>query len=84
MRILLYLLYPLSLLYQFLFYLDRLLKKKQEIPDAFTISVGNLTTGGTGKTPLTIYLANLVHSIFPEKEVIVLSRGYRGKKTKEG
>lgn len=84
MRIILYLLYPLSLLYQFLFYLDRLLKKKQEIPDAFTISVGNLTTGGTGKTPLTIYLANLVHSIFPEKEVIVLSRGYRGKKTKEG
>lgn len=84
MRIFLYLLYPLSLLYQAIFYLDRLFKKKQEIPDAFTISVGNLTTGGTGKTPLTIYLANLVHSIFPEKEIVVLSRGYRGNKTKEG
>lgn len=84
MRLFLYLLYPFSLLYQFLFYLDRLFKKKQEIPDAFTISVGNLTTGGTGKTPLTIYLAGLVHSIFPEKEIVVLSRGYRGNKSKEG
>lgn len=84
MRILLYLLYPLSLLYQLLFYLDRLFTKKNEIPDSFTISVGNLTTGGTGKTPLTIYLANIVHSIFPEKQVVVLSRGYRGNKSKEG
>jgi tetraacyldisaccharide 4'-kinase len=84
MRIFLYLLYPLSLLYQCLFYLDRSFKKKQEIPDAFTISVGNLTTGGTGKTPLTIYLAGLVHSIFPQKQVIILSRGYRGNKSKEG
>ena len=84
MRILLYLLYPFSLLYQFLFFLDRHFKKKQAIPDAFTISVGNLTTGGTGKTPLTIYLAGLVHSIFPEKQVVVLSRGYRGNKSKEG
>ena len=84
MRIFLYLLYPLSLLYQFLFYLDRLFKKKHEIPDAFTISVGNLTTGGTGKTPLTIYLAGIVHSIFPDKQVVVLSRGYRGNRSKSG
>ncbi len=84
MRIFLYLLYPFSLLYQFLFYLDRLFKKKQKIPDAFTISVGNLTTGGTGKTPLTIYLASLVHSIFPQKQVVILSRGYRGNRSKEG
>ncbi len=84
MRIFLYLLYPLSLLYQCLFYLDRLFKRKQEIPNAFTISVGNLTTGGTGKTPLTIYLASIVHSIFPNKQVVVLSRGYRGNKSKEG
>lgn len=84
MRFFLYLLYPFSLLYQFLFYIDRLFKTKHKIPDAFTISVGNLTTGGTGKTPLTIYLAGLVHSIFPEKQIIVLSRGYRGNKSKEG
>jgi tetraacyldisaccharide 4'-kinase len=84
MRIFLYLLYPLSLVYQLLFYLDRLFKAKHKIPDSFTISVGNLTTGGTGKTPLTIYIAKLVHSIYPEKQIVILSRGYRGKKSKEG
>lgn len=84
MRYFLYLLYPLSLFYQLIFYLDRLFKTKQKIPNAFTISVGNLTTGGTGKTPLTIYLSSIVHSIFPEKQIIVLSRGYRGNKSKEG
>lgn len=84
MRILLYLLYPLSLLYQFVFYLDRLFKKKHSIPESYTISVGNLTIGGTGKTPLTIYLAKLIHSLFPEKQIIILSRGYRGNKMKEG
>ncbi|MBK8395180.1 MAG: tetraacyldisaccharide 4'-kinase [Leptospiraceae bacterium] len=84
MRLFLYLLYPLSLLYQFLFFIDKFFKKKNSIPNAFTISVGNLTTGGTGKTPLTIYIAGLVHSIFPEKEIVVLSRGYRGNKSKQG
>jgi len=84
MRFFLYLLYPLSLIYQLLFYLDKFFKKKQTIPNSFTISVGNLTTGGTGKTPLTIYIAGLVHSIFPDKQIVVLSRGYRGNKSKEG
>jgi len=42
------------------------------------ISVGNITVGGTGKTPMVIMLANLLK----EKgyKPAVLSRGYRGKK----
>ena len=42
------------------------------------VSVGNITTGGTGKTPLVIFLAKY----FSEqgKRVAVLSRGY-GRKT---
>lgn len=39
------------------------------------ISVGNLTLGGTGKTPMVIYLARL----FADKKVVIVSRGYRGK-----
>ena len=40
------------------------------------ISIGNLTVGGTGKTPMTIYLArNLQQS---GKSVVVISRGYKG------
>jgi tetraacyldisaccharide 4'-kinase len=41
------------------------------------ISVGNITVGGTGKTPMVIYLAHLLK----EKgfHPAVLSRGYKGK-----
>ena len=42
------------------------------------ISIGNITTGGTGKTPAVIYLANIL--IKRGKRVAVLSRGY-GRKT---
>jgi tetraacyldisaccharide 4'-kinase len=46
---------------------------------AFVISVGNLTTGGTGKTPLVISLAQ---RLFRQgRKVGILSRGY-GRKTK--
>ncbi len=40
------------------------------------ISVGNLTTGGTGKTPLTMQLAQMIEAL-GHKPVIV-SRGYKG------
>lgn len=41
------------------------------------ISIGNLTTGGTGKTPITIALAKYLAS--KDKRVIILSRGYKAK-----
>lgn len=43
------------------------------------ICVGNLSVGGTGKTPHTEYIINLLHE--PERPVAILSRGY-GRKTK--
>jgi tetraacyldisaccharide 4'-kinase len=42
------------------------------------ISVGNLSVGGTGKTPMTEYL---IHLLMPQKKIAVLSRGY-GRQTK--
>ena len=45
-----------------------------EIP---VIAVGNLSTGGTGKTPMIEYLVRLLQE---DKNVAVLSRGY-GRKT---
>ncbi len=43
------------------------------------ISIGNLTAGGTGKTPFTIYLAEKF--IDKNKKVAIVSRGY-GRKSK--
>tara|TARA_Y100000994_G_scaffold177274_1_gene146351 strand:- start:7119 stop:8159 length:1041 start_codon:yes stop_codon:yes gene_type:complete len=40
-----------------------------------TISIGNLKTGGTGKTPIVEYLIRL----FNKKNIAVLSRGYKRK-----
>ena len=40
------------------------------------ISVGNLTVGGTGKTPMVLWLAE--HFLAEGKRVAILSRGYRG------
>ncbi len=41
------------------------------------ISIGNLAVGGTGKTPVTAWIANLL--IRQGKRVAVLSRGYGGQ-----
>jgi tetraacyldisaccharide 4'-kinase len=46
------------------------------------ISIGNITVGGTGKTPMTIYLARMVTSL--GYSVVILSRGYRGSAEKTG
>ncbi|MRR53233.1 MAG: tetraacyldisaccharide 4'-kinase [Deltaproteobacteria bacterium] len=44
--------------------------------DVPVISVGNLSVGGTGKTPFTVLIARLL--IDRGKRVVVLSRGYGG------
>lgn len=46
--------------------------------DARVISIGNLSTGGTGKTPLTLYLAESLQAGGWTNTVI--SRGYGGKR----
>lgn len=43
--------------------------------DAVVVSVGNITTGGTGKTPMVLWLAQRLMD--GGKKVGVLSRGYR-------
>jgi tetraacyldisaccharide 4'-kinase len=46
--------------------------------NAFVISIGNLTTGGTGKTPVTCEIANFISSSL-NKKVAIISRGYGGE-----
>jgi tetraacyldisaccharide 4'-kinase len=72
------LLYPLSWLYGIavfarnqMYDLNILKSKEFNVP---VISVGNITVGGTGKTPHVEYLADLLQKKF---EVATLSRGYK-------
>lgn len=74
------LLWPLSLIYgiavrvRVWMYQKAWLKQKRL--KATVISVGNLTVGGTGKTPMVIWLAEKF--LAEGKRVAILSRGYRG------
>lgn len=73
-------LYPLSLLYgKIVRYRSSLYEKKWLKPkhlNAIVISVGNLTVGGTGKTPMVLWLAEKF--LAEGKKLAILSRGYRG------
>ena len=46
------------------------------------ISIGNITSGGTGKTPMTMYVARLVRRL--GYKTVILSRGYKGSAEKTG
>jgi tetraacyldisaccharide 4'-kinase len=68
-------LYPLGLLYGAIAWLRRLyfeLAGKRKESSIYTVAMGNLTVGGTGKTPLTIWLSEQLQN----KKIAILSRGY--------
>jgi len=56
--------------------------RRQRRLDGVVISVGNLTTGGTGKTPMVLRLAQ--HLLAEGKSLGVLTRGYRGESGPDG
>lgn len=71
---------PFSWIYGFVMYIrkklfDLKILKREEF-DIPVICVGNLTVGGTGKTPHIEYLVNLLKDKYT---VAVLSRGYKRK-----
>ena len=73
-------LYPLSILYGFITGVRNFLYNSGIIPSVEfhlpVICVGNITVGGTGKTPHTEYLVRLLLKNF---NVATLSRGYKRK-----
>jgi len=46
------------------------------------ISIGNIALGGTGKTPMTVYLAELIKG--RGMKTVILSRGYKGYAEQKG
>ncbi len=70
-----------SLIYLIIVKVRNFLYRKKIIktfkPQIYTISVGNLTTGGTGKTPITAEIAN--YFVKKGEYPAILSRGYGGE-----
>ncbi|MEA1927729.1 MAG: tetraacyldisaccharide 4'-kinase [Candidatus Auribacterota bacterium] len=69
------LVYLIAVQLRFILYLLRIFRARSVT--AWVISVGNITLGGTGKTPVVERLGKLLHS--RGRKVAIISRGYRRK-----
>ncbi|MBU2994997.1 tetraacyldisaccharide 4'-kinase [Cellulophaga baltica] len=82
MKVFKILVFPISLVYALVVYLRNFLFDKgffaSKSYNTPTICVGNLSVGGTGKTPMIEYLIDVLK---PTSNIAVLSRGY-GRKSK--
>lgn len=61
-------------LYKIGLFCHRLASKPKRVPP-FVISIGNLTTGGCGKTEMVLKIAKMLST----RKVCILSRGYKGR-----
>ncbi len=52
-------------------------KKQKYFQNKYIISIGNLSVGGTGKTPTSKYI--LSHLLKKNKQSLIVLRGYKGK-----
>jgi tetraacyldisaccharide 4'-kinase len=82
MSVLKYFLLPFSLIYLAVvslrnYFFSSGLRKTYLIPDK-SICIGNLSAGGTGKTPMTLFLAEYFSS---KRKIAILSRGYGRQST---
>lgn len=76
-KFLAYLLLPLSVIYYLVISLRCLLYKNPKKLAVPVIVIGNLTVGGTGKTPLVIHTVEKLK--LEAKKPGVISRGYKGR-----
>ncbi|MBZ7986733.1 tetraacyldisaccharide 4'-kinase [Campylobacter canadensis] len=76
-KILIFMLLPFSFLYMILSILNSSLKKRISF-DIAIISVGNLSVGGSGKTPFTKALSDFLYPIYKD-DIFIILRGYKRK-----
>ncbi len=85
MKLLKFFLFPFAFIYQAITQIRNLLYDyqifKSKITKAFIVSIGNLTVGGTGKTPHVEYVIEVLLEKFDNQSLATLSRGY-GRETK--
>ena len=69
---------PVSIIFLLLSKIRNLLQKKLK-SKLFVICIGNITIGGTGKTPTAMFIAEQIKKL--DFKPIILSKGYGGKLT---
>lgn len=73
---------PVSYLWEWVYRLRRFAFKmgvlKSSTFEVPIISIGNLSLGGTGKTPFTLWIGNYLNDSL-SKKTMVLTRGYKGE-----
>lgn len=79
MRILAYIYYLITSLRNFLY--DKRILPIRRVEGVEIICIGNITVGGTGKTPAVQYFVKRLQKM--GRKVAVVSRGYRGKRKRE-
>ena len=70
---------PFSYIYWAGHILHQRLHRKPHETDAFTICIGNVVAGGSGKTPTAIALNTLIQGLGKDIDSCFLTRGYGGK-----
>jgi tetraacyldisaccharide 4'-kinase len=73
---------PLEKIYEWGDKINKWLKSAKKFENIKVISIGNITAGGTGKTPAAIYFAKILQS--ESFKTAILTRGYGGSKSSEG
>ena len=78
------LLFPIAFIYGCLVEIVKIsyrwgLQRSHRFSDIFVLKIGNLSVGGTGKTPHAMYVVSFLQTFF---SVAVISRGY-GRQTKK-
>ena len=80
-KLFLIILIPLSCLWSWIYRIRRFLYNNEILKKTSfmvpIISVGNVTFGGTGKTPFVIWLCEYLNQL--DKKVMILMRGYKGE-----
>ena len=75
-KIIIFILLPFSFFYFLVSKIDRKIKKTNKVGIP-VICVGNINTGGSGKTPFVLYLVNLLKK--KKINAHIISGGYLGK-----
>ncbi len=68
---------PFGILYYFFSGVYQKIRFPYKAKELKVICVGNITMGGTGKTPFCVFLANLLKN--KGKKIVFLTKGYKGK-----